>query len=94
MAKLHPVKNGPRPNNTFPHTEIDHELLEGIAGSFNLKYIGQDPPEFNIASPSEYAEHAVLEVSVGENKKLTSGFYLVEGIHPRDIGDAILALQV
>lgn len=89
MAKLYPVKNGSRPDTTSTNIEIDRAMLKQIAEKIILKYMGQEPPQFNVESPSEYAEQLVLEIEESEDPKLKAGFYLLQDIHPRNIKDII-----
>ena len=86
MATLYCVKDGPRGSDrTDQGREISTtDLAEKLSG-YSCRFLGNEPPQFNIDDASDYYRHIVVEVSADDefNDKFSqSGFYVVGDLDP------------
>ena len=92
MAVVYYVKDGPRPTSSGRGYEASIPDLESRLAGRQVKFIGTDPPEINISSPSQYPVHVVIEVEVTDpvGSMFTKvGFFLVVGASPSEIGPIV-----
>ena len=80
MATIYKVKDGPKGNRTDQGTEMSAADLATKLSNHKCRYLGNEPPQFNISKPSDYYRHIVIEVA--NDKELNTkfdkkGFYLV-----------------
>ena len=86
MATLYCVKDGPRGSDrTDQGREISATDLAKRLSSYSCRFLGNQPPQFNIDDPSDYYRHIVIEVSPDDdfNDKFGQpGFYIVADLAP------------
>jgi len=91
MSKIWYVKGGPRPNNAVPGGELSLDQYRNLFGCFEIKYLGQEPPEIrsdrdNLTEVRK-PKYVVIEVDTHEAAQNKSpfdkeGFYLVLDLTP------------
>ncbi len=87
MATLYFVKDGPGPENSGSGFKIDLHALKSHFPDIGVLHLGEEPPEFNAESPSQYPVKVVVEVTEaekGEDEFNRQGFYLLKGVAPND----------
>jgi len=98
------VKDGPRPDNSGTGRELSQpgpagelkllapaDLQARLAGR-NVRYLGENPPEFNRQHPSQYSQHVVIEISSKDSICQTfdrAGFFIIENLNPADASKTI-----
>lgn len=91
MTKIWYVKEGPRPNNTVAGPELIIDQCIKLFGVFEIKYLGQEPPEFssnrNNFTGYRGPKYVVLEIDSSEAAQNKSpfnkeGFFFVCDLTP------------
>ncbi len=89
MVILYKVKDGPRGETTDEGTIISGDALLSKLKNHVCRYLGEQPPQFNVESPSPYYSHIVFHVSepsLFRGKFSQKGYYVVENLHPSEAG--------
>ena len=89
MATLYRVKDGPRGDRTDQGVETSTTRLAKKLSGYDCRFLGDEPPEFNIGKSSDYFARIVVEVSADDelNAKFSRpGFYVVTDLHSSRAG--------
>ena len=94
------VKDGPRPSTTSEPsttsgagTPISFDEIEQAFAAYRSEFLGANPPQFNINTPSQYPRHVVIQVREedGTSPKFPkAGFYLMDNLSP-EIANRLLS---
>jgi hypothetical protein len=86
MAVMYFSKDGPRPDSQRgPGIDLTLEEIETVFPGDPLRYVGIDPPSFNVARPSFSVRNVVLHIDEddGFSSRLPqAGFYWLIGLRP------------
>lgn len=86
MPEMWFASDGRRPDTQRgPSVPISYEEIKGAFKEYRPEYVSNEPPQFNVESPSQYPVRVVIEV--GEKEATNAafpkvGFYLIAGLSP------------
>ena len=91
MARILGVRDGPQDwNATSSRIILDAVDVIVRLRKIVVKSLGSDFPVFNLESSPKLPEHVVVHVTdleIGTGAFPKAGYYLLQGVHPRDCGD-------